>query len=178
MPTPPRLVRRAHVDLGRVTSTPAAGLVLDSESREVLIQGERADMTFREFELLHFLVSNPGRVFTREQLLSSVWGYSSQGITRTVDVHVHRLRRKLGPEYGQFLITVSRVGYRFAPPAAGSLPGRDQATAWLAEDTRAWRAALQPLTSEQRKMFIDTLRAYERESARPLPSSIPEYRAQ
>ncbi|MBV9446620.1 MAG: winged helix-turn-helix transcriptional regulator [Streptosporangiaceae bacterium] len=117
MPTAPRQVRRAHVDLGRVASAiPAAGLVLDSESREVLIHGQRADMTFREFELLHFLVSNPRRVFTREQLLSSVWGYSSEGITRTVDVHIHRLRRKLGPEYGQFLITVSRVGYRFAPP--------------------------------------------------------------
>jgi Transcriptional regulatory protein, C terminal len=91
------------------------GLVVDRANREVLIDTRNAGLTFQEFELLDFLSSNPGRVFSRGQLLGFVWGYSEQGRTRTVDVHIHRLRRKLGPGYAGCLVTVRRVGYRFTP---------------------------------------------------------------
>ncbi len=94
---------------------PTEGLVVDRDNREVLVDSRKAGLTFQEFELLDFLISNPGRVFSRGQLLGFVWGYSEQGRTRTVDVHIHRLRRKLGPEYAGCLVTVRRVGYRFSP---------------------------------------------------------------
>jgi len=76
--------------------------------------GERAlDLTYKEFELLKYLAQHPGRVFTRQQLLSEVWGYDYFGGTRTVDVHVRRLRAKLGPENEHLIGTVRNVGYRF-----------------------------------------------------------------
>ena len=74
------------------------------------------DLTYKEFELLKYLVQHPGRVFTRAQLLQEVWGYDYYGGTRTVDVHVRRLRAKLGPEHEQLIGTVRNVGYRFDPP--------------------------------------------------------------
>ena len=73
------------------------------------------DLTYKEFELLKFLAQHPGRVFTREQLLQEVWGYDYFGGTRTVDVHVRRLRAKLGPEHEALIGTVRNVGYRFVP---------------------------------------------------------------
>ena len=73
------------------------------------------DLTFKEFELLKFLAQHPGRVFTRAQLLQEVWGYVYFGGTRTVDVHVRRLRAKLGPEHDALIGTVRNVGYRFVP---------------------------------------------------------------
>ena len=73
------------------------------------------DLTFKEFELLKFLAQHPGRVFTRAQLLQEVWGYDYFGGTRTVDVHVRRLRAKLGPEHDALIGTVRNVGYRFVP---------------------------------------------------------------
>jgi DNA-binding response OmpR family regulator len=73
------------------------------------------DLTFKEFELLKFLAQHPGRVFTRAQLLQEVWGYDYFGGTRTVDVHVRRLRAKLGPEHEALIGTVRNVGYRFVP---------------------------------------------------------------
>jgi len=79
--------------------------------------GKRAlDLTFKEFELLKYLAQHPGRVFTREQLLQEVWGYDYFGGTRTVDVHVRRLRAKLGPDHESLIGTVRNVGYRFVPP--------------------------------------------------------------
>jgi DNA-binding response OmpR family regulator len=71
------------------------------------------DLTFKEFELLKYLAQHPGRVFSRQQLLSEVWGYDYFGGTRTVDVHVRRLRAKLGPEHETLIGTVRNVGYRF-----------------------------------------------------------------
>ena len=71
------------------------------------------DLTYKEFELLKFLAQHPGRVFTRAQLLQEVWGYDYFGGTRTVDVHVRRLRAKLGPEHEALIGTVRNVGYRF-----------------------------------------------------------------
>ena len=80
--------------------------------------GQRAlDLTFKEFELLKYLAQHPGRVFTRDQLLQEVWGYDYFGGTRTVDVHVRRLRAKLGPEHETLIGTVRNVGYRFVLPA-------------------------------------------------------------
>jgi len=101
---------------GSVLPVPLAeGLVVDRDNRQVLVDSREAGLTFQEFELLDFLISNPGRVFSRGQLLDFVWGYSDEGLTRTVDVHIHRLRRKLGPEYAGCLVTVRRIGYRFTP---------------------------------------------------------------
>ena len=102
----------------------APGLIIDRQSRESRIGSARIELTFREFELLDFLASNPGRVFTREQLLRRVWRRDPAEGTRTVDVHIHRLRGKLGARYGQCLVTVRRVGYEFAPPS-GRASGRE-----------------------------------------------------
>jgi DNA-binding response OmpR family regulator len=89
-------------------------LVLDTESFRVTVAGRPLDLTFKEFELLRFLASHPGRVFTRPALLREVWGYDFYGGTRTVDVHVRRLRAKLGPEHEHLIETVRGVGYRSA----------------------------------------------------------------
>ena len=78
-----------------------------------------SDLTFKEFELLKFLAQHPGRVFTRAQLLQEIWGYDYLGGTRTVDVHIRRLRSKLGPEFESIIGTVRNVGYRFTLPSAG-----------------------------------------------------------
>ena len=77
------------------------------------MEGEPLDLTYMEYELLKFLVSRPGKVFTRETLLSRVWGYEYYGGARTVDVHVRRLRAKLGEEHANLIQTVRSVGYRF-----------------------------------------------------------------
>lgn len=91
-----------------------AGVTIDESSYQATSSGRPLDLTFKEFELLRYLVANPGRVFTREQLLSDVWGYDYFGGTRTVDVHVRRLRFKLG-DRESVIGTVRNVGYRFAP---------------------------------------------------------------
>lgn len=90
----------------------AANLMIDEASYSAKLSGQTLDLTFKEFELLKFLASHPSRVFTREQLLSEVWGYDYFGGTRTVDVHVRRLRAKLG-EHEQMIGTVRNVGYQF-----------------------------------------------------------------
>ncbi len=89
-------------------------LVLDTETFRVTVDGRPLDLTFKEFELLRFLASRPGRVFTRPALLREVWGYDFYGGTRTVDVHIRRLRAKLGPEHEHLIETVRGVGYRSA----------------------------------------------------------------
>jgi len=95
----------------------AAGeLAIDASGYTARLRGRPIDLTYKEFELLKYLVQHPGRVFTRAQLLQEVWGYDYYGGTRTVDVHVRRLRAKLGPEHEQLIGTVRNVGYRFDPP--------------------------------------------------------------
>jgi len=89
-------------------------LFLDTETYRVTASGRSLDLTYKEFELLRFLASRPGRVFTRPALLREVWGYDFYGGTRTVDVHVRRLRAKLGPEHEHLIQTVRSVGYRAA----------------------------------------------------------------
>ncbi len=90
----------------------ASGVVIDETSYSAKVHGRPLDLTFKEFELLRFFASHPSRVFTREQLLSEVWGYDYFGGTRTVDVHVRRLRSKLGDQ-DSLIGTVRNVGYRF-----------------------------------------------------------------
>jgi DNA-binding response OmpR family regulator len=91
-------------------------LVLNLETYQAAIGGRPLDLTFMEYELLKFLATNPGKVFTREILLSRVWGYEYYGGARTVDVHIRRLRAKLGEEHASLIQTVRSVGYRFGQP--------------------------------------------------------------
>lgn len=88
-------------------------LALNLETYQASVAGRPLDLTYMEYELLKFLAQNPGRVFTREMLLSRVWGYEYYGGARTVDVHVRRLRAKLGEEHADLIQTVRSVGYRF-----------------------------------------------------------------
>jgi DNA-binding response OmpR family regulator len=93
-------------------------LALNTESYQVFVSGRILDLTYKEFELLRFLIQRPGRVFTRGDLLQQVWGYNFYGGTRTVDVHVRRLRAKLGAEHESLIQTVRGVGYRAAEARA------------------------------------------------------------
>ena len=88
-----------------------AGLVLNPDEHTVTIDGKRISLTYKEYELLHLFLSQPGIAFTREQLLSSIWNTEYLGETRTVDMHIRTLRQKLG-EYGHIIETVRNVGYR------------------------------------------------------------------
>ncbi|MFF1690862.1 MULTISPECIES: winged helix-turn-helix domain-containing protein [unclassified Streptomyces] len=90
---------------------------IDGVQRTARVDGRQLDLTYLEFELLAHLVAHPHRVHTRDQLVTTVWGYGHVGDGRTVDVHVARLRRKLGAEHRQAIQTVRRVGYKYAPPA-------------------------------------------------------------
>jgi len=91
---------------------------IDEKSYTARVKGRALDLTFKEFELLKFLAQHPGRVFTRAQLLQEIWGYDYFGGTRTVDVHIRRLRSKLGPEHEAIVGTVRNVGYRFTVTSA------------------------------------------------------------
>src|SRR5690606_339258 len=97
-----------------------AALVLNLETYQAEGAGRPLDPTYMEYELLTFLASNPGKVFTRETLLTRVWGYAYYGGARTVDVHVRRLRAKLGEEHAGLISTVRSVGYRFGQSRWGS----------------------------------------------------------
>jgi len=89
-------------------------VVIDERTYTAKLKGRVLDLTFKEFELLKYLAQHPGRVFTRSQLLQEIWGYDYFGGTRTVDVHIRRLRSKLGPEFEAIIGTVRNVGYRFS----------------------------------------------------------------
>lgn len=107
-----RLLSRAHrMKSGKLLT--ANGLVIDTESFEVAVDGRPLTLTFKEFELLRFLAAHPSRVHTREALLNQVWGYEYFGGLRTVDVHVRRIRAKLGPKHENLIQTVHGVGYKF-----------------------------------------------------------------
>ncbi len=97
-----------HVDIGELT--------IDETTYTARLSGAPLDLTYKEFELLKFLAQHPGRVFTRSHLVQEVWGYDYFGGTRTVDVHVRRLRAKLGPEHEALIGTVRNVGYKFVRP--------------------------------------------------------------
>ncbi|HJD83630.1 winged helix-turn-helix domain-containing protein [Kitasatospora aureofaciens] len=91
------------------------GIAVDAERRNAYVDGRLLDLTYLEFELLAHLTEHPQRVHTRDHLVSAVWGYGHVGDGRTVDVHVARLRRKLGPTYRDSIVTVRRVGYKYTP---------------------------------------------------------------
>jgi DNA-binding response OmpR family regulator len=128
---PAELEARLRLSLGRVHGAleegddvhqiTAGALVIDESSYSVRLRGAILDLTYKEFELLKYLAQHPGRVFTRAQLLQEVWGYDYFGGTRTVDVHVRRLRAKLGTDYEVLIGTVRNVGYRFVPEEADAL---------------------------------------------------------
>jgi len=124
---------RLRLALGRATAVTTASierneeirsgdLTIDEATYQARIGGRALDLTFKEFELLKYLAQHPGRVFTRAQLLQEVWGYDYFGGTRTVDVHVRRLRAKLGPERESLIGTVRNVGYKFVAPTVDPLP--------------------------------------------------------
>ncbi len=92
------------VDGGKISIVPA--------SHKVFLDGQEITLTYKEYELLYFLMSNPGQIFTREQLLNRIWGYDFEGTTRTVDTHIKTLRQKLGDE-GRHIVTLIRSGYKF-----------------------------------------------------------------
>ncbi len=111
---------RAH-RRGRAASI--GELDIDEDTYVVRLRGVPLDLTFREFELLKYLATNPGRVFTRDHLLQEVWGYDYYGGTRTVDVHIRRLRAKLGAEHEALIGTVRGVGYKLDPHGPGPASG-------------------------------------------------------
>ena len=124
---PAELEARIKLAIGRLSSAREAAdpdahvirsgeVVVDEATYTAKIGARTLDLTFKEFELLKFLAQHPGRVFSRQQLLQEVWGYDYFGGTRTVDVHVRRLRAKLGPEHETLIGTVRNVGYRFVLP--------------------------------------------------------------
>lgn len=105
---------RRRAGTGDATTIRLGPMTLDVDTYQVTIAGRSLDLTYKEFELLRFLASHPGRVYTRPSLLREVWGYDFYGGTRTVDVHIRRLRSKLGPEHEFLIETVRGVGYRAA----------------------------------------------------------------
>jgi DNA-binding response OmpR family regulator len=135
---PAEVEARLRLAVGRLTlvgTADAAEVIrsgdveIDEASYSARVNGRGLDLTFKEFELLKYLAQHPGRVFTRQQLLQEVWGYDYFGGTRTVDVHVRRLRAKLGPEHEALIGTVRNVGYRFVLPSTETpvLPARSSA---------------------------------------------------
>jgi len=107
-----RLLQRTGItDSGELIE--CGGLIMDPAKCEVTIDGQVVELTFKEYELLKFLASNRGRVYTREALLNKVWGYDYYGGSRTVDVHVRRLRSKIEDSKHKFIETVRNMGYRF-----------------------------------------------------------------
>ena len=107
-----RLLRRTR-DIDNNELIKCDGLVIDLAKCEVTVEGRAVELTFKEYELLKFLASNRGRVYTRETLLNKVWGYDYYGGDRTVDVHVRRLRSKIEDSHCTFIETVRNIGYRF-----------------------------------------------------------------
>lgn len=113
----PESLTRIRLALG--TIVPSGGktvrvgeLSIDPDTYQVRVRARPLDLTYKEFQLLFFLAQRPGRVFTRQQLLQEVWGYDFFGGTRTVDVHVRRLRAKLGAEHDSMIVTIRNVGYK------------------------------------------------------------------
>jgi DNA-binding response OmpR family regulator len=144
---PAEVEARLRLAIGRLQAAAGANdgpdeirsgdLIIDEATYTAKVRGRVLDLTFKEFELLKFLAQHPGRVFTRAQLLQEVWGYDYFGGTRTVDVHVRRLRAKLGAEHESLIGTVRNVGYRFVVPAAGhasALPDSGDAAAEEVEE--------------------------------------------
>jgi DNA-binding response OmpR family regulator len=118
-----RLARENDAEDEPLTEIRRGDVTVDEATYTAKVRNRTLDLTFKEFELLKFLAQHPGRVFTRAQLLQEVWGYDYYGGTRTVDVHVRRLRAKLGTEHDTLIGTVRNVGYRFVLPPREAAAG-------------------------------------------------------
>ncbi|GAA3530425.1 winged helix-turn-helix transcriptional regulator [Nocardioides daeguensis] len=145
---PAELEARIRMAIGRLNAARDAAdpdshlirsgeVVVDEATYTAKVGGRTLDLTFKEFELLKFLAQHPGRVFSRQQLLQEVWGYDYFGGTRTVDVHVRRLRAKLGPENETLIGTVRNVGYRFVLPSKEAAAEADAAAVVERDEQRA-----------------------------------------
>ena len=153
---PAEFEARLRLAIGRQTSAEpmapdeirSGELSIDEATYTARLRGRVLDLTFKEFELLKFLAQHPGRVFTRAHLLQEVWGYDYFGGTRTVDVHVRRLRAKLGAEHESLIGTVRNVGYRFVPLKTGEDNRRSAARAAGPTATEPRAAAGQSPTTE------------------------------
>ena len=118
---PEEVLARVRIAIGVSISDAASvlrvgELAIDPETYQVRLKGRPLDLTYKEFQLLLYLSERPGRVFSRSRLLQEVWGYDFFGGTRTVDVHVRRLRAKLGAEHEGMIATVRNVGYKLEAP--------------------------------------------------------------
>ncbi|HEX2902043.1 MAG TPA: response regulator transcription factor [Jatrophihabitans sp.] len=111
------VARRDAITEGEPGVVKVGDLTIEEATYTARLKTHTLDLTYKEFELLKFLAQHPGRVFSRSHLLQEVWGYDYFGGTRTVDVHVRRLRAKLGAEYEAMIGTVRNVGYKFVKPA-------------------------------------------------------------
>ncbi|WP_300464110.1 response regulator transcription factor [uncultured Nocardioides sp.] len=149
---PAELEARIKLAIGRLSAARDAAdpdahvirsgeVVVDDATYTAKVGKRPLDLTFKEFELLKFLAQHPGRVFSRQQLLQEVWGYDYFGGTRTVDVHVRRLRAKLGPENETLIGTVRNVGYRFVLPTKESKQAEADARAAESSVDRASASA-------------------------------------
>ena len=114
------VARLAAIDPVEDAQITAGEVMIDEVTYVAKVGGRALDLTYKEFELLKYLAQHPGRVFTRAQLLQEVWGYDYYGGTRTVDVHIRRLRAKLGGEHELLIGTVRNVGYRFVSEPVGA----------------------------------------------------------
>ena len=147
---PAEVDARLRLSIGRVAAPATAaevnpGLVrvgelsIDEGTYTCRLRGRALELTFKEFELLKYLAQHPGQVFSRAQLLQEVWGYDYYGGTRTVVVHVRRLRAKLGAEHEALIGTVRHVGYKFVAPTITALP-RDRTDVLASQDASPLRA--------------------------------------
>lgn len=142
-------------------------LALNTETYQAAIGGRPLDLTYMEYELLRFFASNPGKVFRRETLLNRVWGYDYYGGARTVDVHVRRLRAKLGEEHAHLIQTVRSVGYRFGQARwsiPDTTPGRGELPAASGSDvfTQRGSESTERRPSDREKAAPSTRRARRR----------------
>jgi DNA-binding response OmpR family regulator len=121
------LERHASATEAEAEQLVVGDLTIEEGTYIARLSGTSLDLTYKEFELLKFLAQHPGRVFSRAHLVQEVWGYDYFGGTRTVDVHVRRLRAKLGPEHEVMIGTVRNVGYKFVRPTEGARREHDVA---------------------------------------------------
>ena len=129
--------RRNNASAGGEGLLSVGDLVIEEATYTARLRGRALELTYKEFELLKYLAGHEGRVFTRAQLLQEVWGYDFFGGTRTVDVHVRRLRAKLGPEHDALIGTVRNVGYKFVRPNRGGASTPSPLAAEVAADAAA-----------------------------------------
>jgi DNA-binding response OmpR family regulator len=121
-PVPQSPSRLEDADLPRAPVHRVGGLVVDCGTRRILVNGHQLELTCMEFELIAHLAAHPDRLYTRRQLMELVWQQRPLGDMRTVDAHIARLRRKLGPSHRALIRTVRQVGYAFDPSLAPALP--------------------------------------------------------